>query len=318
MEHSLRLINYSLLILALLAVLASCSQRHQMPPVPEGVQAYSQLGDTLFTPDINPDTFDEYNANLLQAVMDYRADPENAESIIWLGRRTAYLGNYREAITIFTEGVYKFPEDPRMYRHRGHRYLTLRLFDMAINDFENAESLMRNMPDEVEPDGLPNPAGIPTSTLKSNVWYHKGLAHYVKGEFGRAAELYEKALELELTEDMRVATLYWYYMALKRLGKDAEAGRAIEGLNPDLELLENDAYLNLILVFNGFFDADRLMETSDDALANATLGYGLGNWHYMNGRQERAFEIWQTVYDSGEWPAFGFIAAEAELARGDQ
>ncbi len=303
----------SVLLIPLL--LLSCKESLELPHAPSGVQAYSLLGDTLRTPQINPEVYDEYNANLLQAIMDYRIDPEEPEVIIWLGRRTAYLGEYREAVRIFTEGIFKHPEDPRMYRHRGHRYLTLRMFDLAIRDFENAELMMRNRPDAVEPDGLPNPEGIPTSTLKSNVWYHMGLAHYLKGDFDRALASYERALALELTEDMRIATTYWYYMALKRLGRDLDAGMLLTDVTPEIELIENDVYLDLLLVFKGVFDANRLMESSVDALQNATLGYGIGNWHYMNGREERAFEIWQEIYDGGNWPAFGFIAAEAELAR---
>ena len=303
----------SVLLIPLL--LLSCKESLELPHAPSGVQAYSLLGDTLRTPQINPEVYDEYNANLLQAIMDYRIDPEEPEVIIWLGRRTAYLGEYREAVRIFTEGIFKHPEDPRMYRHRGHRYLTLRMFDLAIRDFENAELMMRNRPDAVEPDGLPNPEGIPTSTLKSNVWYHMGLAHYLKGDFDRALASYDRALALELTEDMRIATTYWYYMALKRLGRDLDAGMLLTDVTPEIELIENDVYLDLLLVFKGVFDANRLMESSVDALQNATLGYGIGNWHYMNGREERAFEIWQEIYDGGNWPAFGFIAAEAELAR---
>ena len=294
---------------------SSCSENADLPPAPSGVQAYSLLGDTLYTPQISSEDFDLHNENLLQAVLDYRIDPEDADVLIWLGRRTAYLGEYREAVRIFTEGIYKHPADPRMYRHRGHRYLTLRMFDMALSDFRNAENLMKNMADRIEPDGLPNSQGIPTSTLKSNVWYHMGLAHYVKGDFHDAIDTYEKALELELSDDMKVALLYWHYMALKREGKDEQAGRIIAPVNEDMEVLENDVYLTLLLVFNGIFDADRLTEQTDDSLHNATLGYGLGNWHYINGRQDRAYEIWQNIYDNGEWPAFGFIAAEAELAR---
>ncbi len=313
---TLKFFPKTLLMTAVIVIMAiSCRQRYDLPVLPSGAQAISLLGDTLKTPDVNPADFDEFNSNLLRAVVDYRIDPENPEYIIWLGRRTAYLGSYREALNIFTEGVFKHPEDPRMYRHRGHRYITLRQFELAIQDFESAENLMRNIPDQIEPDGLPNEAGIPTSTLKSNVWYHKGLAWYLKGEFDRAADAYRNALELELTDDMRIATLYWYYMTLRRAGKDEEAGRLIADVNPDIELLENDAYLSLILVFKGLFEPEHLMETEDGALTNATLGYGLGNWHYINGRQERAIEIWRSIYDAGHWAAFGFIAAEAELAR---
>ncbi len=307
--------NKVILIISIILITTSCRESTYLPPVPQGVQAYSLLGDTLRAPDLAPDIFEEYNANLLQAIIDYRSDPENIDVLIWMGRRTAYLGEYREAVRIFTEGIFKKPEDPRLFRHRGHRFITLRMLDAAIQDFEDAENRMRNLPDEVEPDGLPNEFGIPTSTLKSNVWYHKGLAHYLKGEFERAIESYDKAFELELTDDMRIATLYWYYMSLRRLGRDDLAGRAIAGVDENLELLENDAYLNLILVFKGIFHPDQLMEATDDALQNATIGYGIGNWHYINGREDRAYEIWRNIYDGSNWPAFGFIASEAELAR---
>lgn len=304
-----------LLIPALIFIYSGCQSGYELPPVPDGAQAYSLLGDTLFTQELDPETEEEYTVNLQDAVREYRVDPENAENLIWLGRRTAYLGQYREAVEIFTEAVFKHPEDPRMYRHRGHRYLTLRMFDRAIQDFESAALLLRNMEDRVEPDGLPNELNQPTSTLKSNVWYHKGLAHYVQGDYPAAIESYENALELDLTEDMRIATLYWYYMALKRNGHDEKAGSAVAGITEDIEVIENEAYLNLLLVFNGVFRAERLMEASADALQGATIGYGIGNWHYMNGREDRAIEIWQKIYNEGNWPAFGFIAAEAELAR---
>lgn len=304
-----------ILFLIPLLLLISCSERTDLEPVPEGIQGFSLLGDTLKTPEISPEIFDEQNEKMIEALTDYRANPDDADAIIWLGRRTAYLGQYREAIRIFTEGISKFPEDPRMYRHRGHRFITLRKFDLAIEDFEQAKVLMEDMPDKVEPDGLPNELNQPTSTLKSNVYYHKGLAHYLKGEFDLATQEYEEALQLDLTDDMRIALIYWYYMALKRSGNDLKAGEIIEPVNAEIQLIENEAYLNLVLVFKGVFDANRLMETTEDALANATLGYGIGNWHYINGREERAISIWENVYDTDQWPAFGFIASEAELAR---
>ena len=314
-------IKYSLYVPAIFLMLGvliiSCGHQQQIDPLPKGAEAISLLGDTLSTPEIDPVNFDSLNSGLIRAVINYRVDPEEIPSIIWLGRRTAYVGEYREALRIFTEGVYKHPEDPRMYRHRGHRYITLRKFDLALEDFKSAEDLMRNLPDQVEPDGLPNEAGIPTSTLKSNVFYHQGLAHYLKGDFAGAVESYRKAESLDLTDDMKIAFLYWHYMALKRVGNDMEAGELLQDVNSEIELLENDAYLNLLLVFKGVFEPDHLLESGADALQNATLAYGIGNWHYMNGRTERAFGIWENLYDpeSSQWPAFGFIAAEAELAR---
>lgn len=286
-----------------------------LPQVEEGVQTTSLMGDTLRTPGMDEETYQEFHRNLVAAIGDYRENPEDPDALIWLGRRAAYLGEYREAVRVFTDGVRIHPDDPRMYRHRGHRYLTLRMFDRAVEDFEKAAELMEGDEDQIEPDGLPNPLNQPVSTLKSNVWYHLGLTHYVKGDFEKAIDAYENAFKLDLSEDMRIATLYWYYSALKRSGKDERAGAVISEITPEIELIENDVYLNLLLVFNGIFDADYLIDTGDDLIENGTLAYGIGNWHYMNGREEKAFEIWRDIYESGSWPAFGFIAAEAELAR---
>jgi len=48
-----------------------------------------------------------------------------------------------------------------------------------------------------------------------------------------------------------------------------------------------------------------------------TIGYGLGNWHLYNGRRDQAMTTFRQIVDGNEaqWPAFGYLAAEAELAR---
>ena len=47
----------------------------------------------------------------------------------------------------------------------------------------------------------------------------------------------------------------------------------------------------------------------------ATYGYGVGHWYLVNGQRARAREIFERVVSGAQWPAFGFMAAEAELAR---
>jgi hypothetical protein len=117
-----------------------------------------------------------YERKLAEAEAVHVEVPNAADSIIWLGRRTAYLGNYTNAVRIFSSGIVLPPKEARLYRHRGHRYLTVRCFDDAIRDLETAAKLINGKPDEIEPDGLPNAKNTPTSTLQSNVWYHLGLA----------------------------------------------------------------------------------------------------------------------------------------------
>ncbi len=51
-------------------------------------------------------------------------------------------------------------------------------------------------------------------------------------------------------------------------------------------------------------------------MAFATVAYGVGNWHLYNGDAARAEEIITEILRADSWAAFGYLAAEADLARG--
>jgi hypothetical protein len=99
------------------------------------------------------------------------------------------------------------------------------------------------------------------------------------------------------------------------MGRDVEAGKILDNVSEGMELIENTSYYELLMVFKGVFTPEDLLSNENSELENATLGYGLGFWHDINGRNSRAQEIWQNVYDSGNWAAFGYIASEAELSK---
>jgi tetratricopeptide (TPR) repeat protein len=283
-------------------------------------EAISLLGDTLRAP-LLPDSLRLVReAQLAEARQRLERSPEDPEAWIWVGRRTAYLGRYREAISVYTEALERFPEDPRLYRHRGHRYITVREFDRAVEDLERAASLIAGKPDEVEPDGLPNPRNIPTSTLHFNIWYHLGLAYYLKGDLENALEAYRRCLEVSRNPDALVATTHWLYMTLRRLGRDAEAEDLLRPIVPGMDIIENAAYYRLGLMYRGLVPPDSLFRLGDPgggSLENVTLAYGVGAWHLYNGRPAEAERIFRAIVERrDQWAAFGYIAAEAELARG--
>jgi hypothetical protein len=72
---------------------------------PAGAEATSLLGKPLFPAEIQPETRARLEQNLAAAQAAYDHTPDNADSIIWLGRRLAYLGRFREAINVFTRGI---------------------------------------------------------------------------------------------------------------------------------------------------------------------------------------------------------------------
>jgi len=84
-----------------------------------------------------------YENKLTEAKLNFSKDA-SPDNLIWLGRRLAYLGKYDEAIEIYSKGIIKYPKDARFYRHRGHRYISSRCFELAIKDFKKAASITRN------------------------------------------------------------------------------------------------------------------------------------------------------------------------------
>jgi tetratricopeptide (TPR) repeat protein len=280
------------------------------------VEAISLLGDSLRRPVPSPEALTRMTDELHEADAELARRPGNADAIIWVGRRTAYLGRYTEAIAIFSSGLARHPGDARLYRHRGHRYLSTRQIDRAIADLVYAARLIRGRKDEVEPDGQPNARNIPTSTLQSNIWYHLGLAYYVKGDFRRALAAYRECLAVSKNPDMDVATRYWLYMTLRRMGLAARAAEVLQPVTRSMDIIENGSYHRLLMLFKGQLSPDSLASGgADRALEDATTGYGLGNWHYLNGRRDEATRIWRRVVEQGPWASFGALAAESELAR---
>jgi len=290
-------------------------EKNAVDNLPEGVQAISVLGDTLYTPVFSETNRQNLQKNLAEAQTAYEKNQNDADAIIWLGRRTAYLGEYRKALNIYSKAIKLHPDDARMYRHRGHRYITTRQFDKAITDFEYAAKLIQNTSDQVEPDGAPNARNIPTSTLQSNIWYHLGLAYYLQGEFGNALEAYKECMKVSNNPDMQVATSHWLYMTLMRLGKTKEAEQVLVPIKRNMDIIENSSYFKLLLMYKGELDVESLQSEGHVTLDDATTGYGLGNWYYYNDRKEDAKQIFQRIVAGDQWASFGYIAAEAELSR---
>ena len=285
----------------------------------EPVEATSLLGEPLHRPAPTGAARERMEAQLAAARRAYVHAPTNADSIIWLGRRTAYLGRFNEAIGIYTEGIAKHPADARLYRHRGHRYLSTRQLEKAIADFERAYALVKGRPDEVEPDGQPNARNIPTSTLKGNIRYHLALAHYLRGDFERALPLYREDVAASAgNPDMLVATSHWLYMALRRLGRREEAAAVLAPISKEMDVIENGAYHRLLLLYRGELQPGDLLASGEAqaGLDDVTTAYGVGNWHLYNGRRAEGEAIFRRILAArSQWASFAYLAAEAEMAR---
>ena len=313
-----------LLPLSFLVAIVACGKTQHSTPqaasraLPPGVQAISFLGDTLRTFPLSPEAKARYEAQLAEAKAAYDRTPTNVDSIIWYGRRLGYLGRIREAIDVYSRGVALYPDNPWLYRHRGHRYITVRELDEAAADLERAAALTRGKPDEVEPDGQPNAKNTPIGTLQSNIAYHLALAYYLKGDFARAIPVYRQEIADARNDDRLVSTAHWLYMSLRRLGRDKEAADVLVPVRRDMNVIENETYHRLLLLYKGELPVDSVLTvgpTGEMSVTDATGAYGVGNWHLYNGRRAEAERVFRRILAGGQWGAFGYIAAEAEVAR---
>ncbi len=257
------------------------------------------------------------DSNLMLAQKNF--DNEHSElNYIWLGRRTAYMSRYAEAIAIFTEGIDQYPNSYKLYRHRGHRYISTRKFDEAIEDFEKAVELMPKDTLEIEPDGIANQINQPLSSTQFNVWYHLALAYYLKGDYESAITAYQKCMETSINDDLLVATSDWLYMTLIRQGKEQEAVELLAGISTEMDIIENDSYHKRLLMYKGELTPEEVLDVDESAdydLALATQGYGVGNYYLSKGDTLKAKEIFSAVLAGKHWSAFGYIAAEADMMR---
>jgi tetratricopeptide (TPR) repeat protein len=286
------------------------------PAAPAEPEARSVTGRPLVPMELPAADRAKLEANLKAAEAELAKTPDSADAIIWVGRRQGYLWQYRDAITTFTKGIDKFPRDARFYRHRGHRYITVRNFDAAISDFEQAVSLVSGTKDEIEPDGAPNAAGVPRSTLQFNIWYHLGLAYYLKGDFANAKRAYEECMKVSDNDDSITATTDWQWMTLMRMGDKAGAAKVLERITPKMDILENGSYHRRLLMYKGLEKPEALLDTTNaDDLTIATQGYGVGNYYRVMGDQAKAKEIFDRVLAGKQWAAFGYIAAEVDRAK---
>ena len=270
------------------------------------IEAVTLLGDTLSSPEIKEGiSFDQFKS----AQLNYFENQDNPEALIWFGRRVAYLGYFKEAIKIFTLGIETYPSDARFYRHRGHRYISTRQYDKAINDFEKAVKLIDQKDDQIEPDGLPNSRNIPLSTLHGNIWYHLGLAYYLKNDMNSALKAFSNRSVTHKFDDNIVSAGHWLYMIYRRLNRFEESISVVNQVNQQMDIIENMSYHQSCLFYKGILEESEL-KVDDVAL------YSLANWYvYEKNDTLKAKTYYEKLLSTGNPYSFAYIAGESDWSR---
>jgi tetratricopeptide (TPR) repeat protein len=291
-------------------------------------EAMSLSGVPLETPAFPDDVRAKLDADLEAAQAAYDANPDDPDALLLLGQRIGACGRLRDAIATFSDGIARYPDDARFYRYRGHRFISVREFDHAVADLTDAARLVGGQPliPEHAPNAKPGDRG---TSLQFSLYYHLGLAHYMSGDFAAACPAWDACAATVRDDDELVAVTHWRYMTLRRLGDTDAAAQAIAPIRQDLDVTANFPYYRLTLLYAGFLTPDAVLAPNPDdpdkgmgnnqALMDATVGYGAGNWYLYNGQHARAEAAFRQIID--QTPpgmarfAFGYIAAEADLAR---
>lgn len=297
----------------LLTVLIACkTEESKDPPTPApNYEAISLLGDTLRSKAPSEAFMQRYE----EKKKNYNENPDDLDALIWYGRFTAYKGDYRKAIEIYADGLKKYPDESRLLRHRGHRYISIREFDKAIADLSAAAKLIEGKENQTEPDGMPNARNIPVSTMHGNIHYHLGLAYYLKQDMRNALEAYKNCLETSSNPDNVVSATHWIYMINRRMGRLETAEQYLVNIDENMDVIENDAYHKACLVYKGVLKPEDVYDSgSTDTPSGSALKYAIGNWYYYNGDRKKAEQIFREIVAGDDWASFGYIAAESDLA----
>ena len=225
------------------------------------------------------------------------ADPKNIARIIELGVAESGARQFREAIATFSRGLEIEPNNALLLRWRGHRHISVREFDKALADLTRGAKLDPHL---------------------YGIWYHLGVVQFIRGDFSAAAGSFAKAQPIAPEAGELQGSTDWLWMSLSRAGRNADA-TAMLRRRPDSKTEFTpvvNAYTKRLQLYREEIGPDAVVTDADkDDVQVATLSYGLGNWYLIKGDKAQARKWFERSVQSGGWPAFGFIASEAELRR---
>jgi len=274
--------------------------------------AGENVTETLIgTPITEPGWSDETRARLekdleiARAVME--TAPEREDSYIWLGRRLGYLARNGDAVDVFTKGLEQFPDSYKLLRFRGRHLARNRQFERAIADYQRAAELVEGIQDSYEPDGIINARHQYLGSYRSNIHYYLGQTSWAVGDYQATYDGMTRAAAEPLVQhdDRRVATGFWLYLSLRKLGHDEDAQAVVDAIPEGLELVENFDYYLGVRLFKGTLSEEELL-----SFAGLNSTFGASMVHLIEGRTEKAEQMLQDLVaesSQGYWPA------EAEL-----
>jgi tetratricopeptide (TPR) repeat protein len=259
----------------------------QVSPPSEAMKAYRE-GNAAYEKQENDKALAAYDRAIA-------LEPGNADFHHARGRTLARLQRHAEAVESCSKTLDLRPDDAAALIDRGHYYINLRKLDLALADLTRVEQMKK---------------------YEYGLFYHLALAQYLNGDFSKAAETYEGCVRTAPTTDNRTSCQAWQYLALRRAGRSADAEKVLSNFTPDQDQSPS-AYIDRLLLFKGAKTEEEVAKTMEkDALQLPTVGYSIGIWHLLNGREQKAREYFEkALTPPAQQTAFGAVASYFELQR---
>jgi tetratricopeptide (TPR) repeat protein len=288
-----------------------------LDPPPLGAQTTSLLGDTLWLVRFPSHVGQRRVSQLVDAQRQSLARPDDVAVELLLGRRTAGMGRFREALDVYTTALERTPGDPRLLRRRGEMLLLLREPDLAAAELRRA--IRKTGADSTKQEIAEGPTGELVATgllFQANLLL--GVAHYVRGDHARAQAALTDALNTAGNGDEVAPTALWLFWSLRRSGQQRTASELIAAVPTDLQVHLHRAEHRLLLSYQGSISLDSLrndLRERNDPEVESLYLYGLAFSLLTTRRVGEAKEILEEIRTIGAWSSLPYLAAEADLAR---
>lgn len=291
-----------------IVIFSSCSKKTDSNPTPEAI---SFSGKALYSKPAEPKALAKSDSII--SVIRKKGELTD-DDYVEIGKQLVGTARYKLAVDIYTEGLSKYPNSYKLLRNRGHRFITLRKLENCIADLVRAEELIRAEADVME-YGLD---GKPTATVRHQIWYHIGVYHFLKKDYSKSAEAFEKALLTSGTIVNAAGSGDWLYNCYQRANEKEKANKVIGAIQAETDVEKENFYYRRILLYKGLITPEELIDVNmapdKMVVGDVTKLYGLANWYLYQGDKEKANTLYRMILTSDAWPAFAYAAAEIELS----
>ena len=267
------------------------------------------------------------------------------EGYLLAGQFRSLLMQHDKAIDAFTEGLKHYPDEPRLYRLRGHRNLNCRNYQEGLADLTAGAHLIEGQPDQIDyfsaetaqdiewallgdprrnpqlkvtPETIAATQNMFKSTLNFSIYYHLALAHFLVEDYDSALHYYGRAGEVSIDDDARTAVIDWTYMTLLRLGRREEAQTLLDGVDTDRFVVNEGTplYINRLRLYKGQMSPEQLRAVaSAKPLASVTAEFAIGQWHLNAGRTAEAMDSFKRLLAEGDRYSFAYLVTERDQGK---